>query len=118
MRFRVVCGLGEMIASFSPTSALSKVDLPALGRPRMHTKPERNGIGDQLLASAKHLAISFIVCVGSSFVLPGDETQKRNCGNRLARGCLHINFNCWGCTALTRTRSTLRSVDSRTSMRR
>src|SRR5450631_345305 len=40
MRLRVVCGLGLMMASFSPTRALSKVDLPALGRPRMQTKPE------------------------------------------------------------------------------
>jgi len=38
--------LGEIIASFSPTSAFSIVDLPALGRPRMQTKPERNGIGN------------------------------------------------------------------------
>lgn len=44
MRFRVVCGLGETIASFSPTRAFSKVDLPAFGRPRMQTKPERNGM--------------------------------------------------------------------------
>ena len=33
MRLRVVCGLGEMMASFSPTSALSNVDLPAFGAP-------------------------------------------------------------------------------------
>src|SRR5579871_732652 len=44
MRLRVVCGLGEMMASFSPTRALSSVDLPALGRPRMQTKPERKGM--------------------------------------------------------------------------
>src|SRR5215469_6938573 len=31
---------------------------------------------------------------------------------------VHISFNCWGCTAVTRTRSTFRSVDSRTSKRR
>jgi len=40
MRLRVVCGFGEMMASFSPTSALSSVLLPALGRPRMQTNPE------------------------------------------------------------------------------
>jgi hypothetical protein len=40
----VVCGFGEMIASFSPTSALRSVDLPALGLPRMQTKPDRNGM--------------------------------------------------------------------------
>src|SRR5215472_18631311 len=51
MRFRVVCGFGEMMASFSPTSALSSVDLPALGRPRIATKPERNGM-DALSSSS------------------------------------------------------------------
>ena len=40
MRLRVVCGLGLMMASFSPTSAFSSVDLPAFGRPRMQTNPE------------------------------------------------------------------------------
>src|SRR5258708_5020268 len=44
MRLRVVCGLGLMMANFSPTNAFSKVDLPALGRPRMQTKPERKDI--------------------------------------------------------------------------
>src|SRR5579872_54090 len=44
MRLRVVWGLGEMIASFSPTRAFSRVDFPAFGRPRMQTKPERKGI--------------------------------------------------------------------------
>src|SRR5437899_12972467 len=42
MRLRVVCGLCVTIASFSPTNALSSVDLPALGRPMMETNPERN----------------------------------------------------------------------------
>jgi hypothetical protein len=40
MRLRVVCGFGDMMANFSPTSAFSSVLLPALGRPRMHTNPE------------------------------------------------------------------------------
>lgn len=39
MRCRVVCTLGEVIASFSPMSALSKVLLPALGFPNMLMKP-------------------------------------------------------------------------------
>src|SRR5205085_4274102 len=42
MRLRVVCGLCVTMAIFSPTSAFSSVDLPALGRPMMETKPERN----------------------------------------------------------------------------
>src|SRR5688572_9549566 len=39
MRFRVVCGLSETMASFSPTSRLRSVDLPALGRPTRATNP-------------------------------------------------------------------------------
>src|SRR5271166_5545368 len=44
MRLRVVCGLRVTMASFSPTSALSRVDFPALGRPMMETNPERNAM--------------------------------------------------------------------------
>src|SRR5271157_4014142 len=44
MRLRVVCGLRVTMASFSPTSAFNRVDLPALGRPIMETNPERNAI--------------------------------------------------------------------------
>jgi len=40
MRVRVVCGLAETAAMCSPTSALSKVDLPALGRPTRATVPD------------------------------------------------------------------------------
>src|SRR6266498_4547068 len=40
MRLRVVCALWVTMASFSPVSELSRVDLPALGRPRMVTNPE------------------------------------------------------------------------------
>src|ERR1022692_76912 len=44
MRLRVVCGLRVTMASFSPTSAFSRVDFPALGRPMMETKPDRNAM--------------------------------------------------------------------------
>ena len=36
---RVVCGLLEVMTTFSPTSALVRVDLPAFGRPTKATKP-------------------------------------------------------------------------------
>src|SRR5277367_602672 len=42
---RVVWGFSETMASLPPTSAFSNVDLPALGRPAMETKPEWNGGG-------------------------------------------------------------------------
>src|SRR5271165_3201736 len=48
MRLRVVCGLRVTMASFSPTSAFSSVDFPALGRPMMETKPERNAMSGGL----------------------------------------------------------------------
>jgi hypothetical protein len=41
---RVVCGLVEVIATLVPTNALVNVDLPVLGRPTKHTKPERNSL--------------------------------------------------------------------------
>ena len=40
-RLRVVCGLAVTIASFSPTSAFSSVDLPTFGRPSSATTPAR-----------------------------------------------------------------------------
>ena len=35
MRLRVVCGLGETIATFSPTRAFVSVDLPTFGLPHI-----------------------------------------------------------------------------------
>jgi len=40
-RLRVGLGTGEVIATFSPTNWLSRVDLPQFGRPIRATKPER-----------------------------------------------------------------------------
>src|SRR5881275_716177 len=46
----VVCGLSETIATFRPTSALTRVDLPTFGRPATATNPlltaERGSRGD------------------------------------------------------------------------
>ncbi len=41
MSARVVCTLGVTIETLAPTSALSSVDLPALGAPISATKPQR-----------------------------------------------------------------------------
>lgn len=43
MRLRVVCGLAETMATFSPVRALSSVLFPALGRPNMATNPDFKG---------------------------------------------------------------------------
>src|SRR3546814_16558156 len=40
-RVRVVCVLGEVMATFCPTSAFTSVDLPALGAPTTATSPQR-----------------------------------------------------------------------------
>jgi len=48
MRLRVVWGLGVTIATFSPVSAFSSVLLPALGRPRMATNPDRKELISRL----------------------------------------------------------------------
>src|ERR1700689_3721505 len=88
MRLRVVCGLGEMIASFSPTSALSRVDLPALGRPRMQTKPERKGIGgcelrvvsDELLLVARGPRLTAVISVSAAAVARPSRGRVRLCG--------------------------------------
>src|SRR6266550_3706351 len=45
MRFRVVCGRGDTIESFSPTRRFRSVDFPALGRPMSDTKPARPVMG-------------------------------------------------------------------------
>lgn len=39
MRFLVVCGFFEVIATFSPRSALSSVDFPTFGRPTIAMNP-------------------------------------------------------------------------------
>src|SRR5271154_6332749 len=44
MVVRVVCGLSETMASFSPISAFNSVDLPALGRPISEANPDRNAV--------------------------------------------------------------------------
>jgi hypothetical protein len=41
-RVRVVCALAVTIATFWPTSALTRVDLPALGAPTTATNPQRS----------------------------------------------------------------------------
>src|ERR1700723_869688 len=42
MRFRVVCGFEETIATLRPTSELTSVDFPAFGRPTTAINPDLN----------------------------------------------------------------------------
>jgi hypothetical protein len=64
MRFRVVCGRGETIASFSPTRRFSRVDFPALGRPMSDTNPARP-------------AISILEFAEPSSEVPGADRDRR-----------------------------------------
>jgi hypothetical protein len=58
IRFRVVCGLSEMIDIFSPRRELRSVDLPTFGRPTMAMKPDRksfsSAMGVEYLKKAFH----------------------------------------------------------------
>src|SRR5688500_6141046 len=58
MRWRVVCGLSETIASFTPTRRLSSVDLPAFGRPTSATKPERVSALTVVLVTVERLELA------------------------------------------------------------
>src|SRR5258708_312709 len=49
----MVCGFDEVMATLPPTSALSSVDLPALGRPTIETKPETCPSGMRLCFPAR-----------------------------------------------------------------
>src|SRR5437879_7409508 len=55
MRERVVCGLGETMASFCPSSRLSSVLLPTFGRPTMAAKPARWGPGGAAFVNSGRL---------------------------------------------------------------
>ena len=57
MRWRVVCGLRDVMLMRAPTSALSSVDLPTEGRPTIATNPQRaaacaSGRGSSTIASS------------------------------------------------------------------
>src|SRR5580704_12519734 len=121
------------MASFSPTSAFSSVDLPALGRPMIETNPERKAMSAELWFGV----LSLHVFVADRGVSPA-ESRLRSSGQagHRPKGPLSLLLPAWvaahtdqkarslpyaptclGCR-LTRTRSTRRSVDSRTSKRR
>ena len=67
---RVVCGRHETMATFSPTSALMSVDLPALGMPAMHIKPD--------LISEKFLPCVYLVSSTLSMTLSVTARMTRS----------------------------------------
>src|SRR5271165_5933153 len=90
MRLRVVCGLRVTMASFSPTSAFSSVDFPALGRPMMETNPERNAmsgldlLGLEADAHAVHTALGGFEHLESQSVLVENLTGLGNVSGKFA----------------------------------
>jgi hypothetical protein len=54
MRFRVVWGRGDTMATFVPTNLFNNVDFPVLGRPNMTAKPDLKGVvASDMILSAK-----------------------------------------------------------------
>ena len=71
---RVVWGLSATMETFWPTRAFSSVDFPALGRPRIETKPDLCGIGVMRLLSDRCLPLldsrgSVWICSGGLALL-------------------------------------------------
>src|SRR5688500_14999854 len=75
MRWRVVCGRGETITCLRPSSALSRVLLPALGRPQRTQKPDF--IFDLSHAEARRRRVLCIV------VIPSEAEES--CKGRVSR---------------------------------
>jgi hypothetical protein len=80
MRLRVVWGLGETMATFWPTSVLTSVDLPALGRPTIATKPDLKGMEElivRLLRVARKVGASARDLAEEVKTLNTECTEKR-----------------------------------------
>src|SRR5437763_3721114 len=93
---RVVCGLSATIATFCPTRAFSRVDLPALGRPMIETKPDWNfllmryrlrladaNLFDAEIVAREHVnsdavALHELACLRHPSEPLGDETADRS----------------------------------------
>src|SRR5258706_10770359 len=83
MRCRVVCGRGAVILTFCPTSALTRVDLPTLGRPNTDTVPARK--------LAAGFAPSAAVALRALGMLAGfrfESRQQRRGGRGLGRASI------------------------------
>src|SRR6202021_3541915 len=80
MRLRGVWGLGETMATFWPTRVLTRVDLPALGRPTIATKPDLKGMEElivRLLRVARKVGASARDLAEEVKTLNTECTEKR-----------------------------------------
>ena len=65
-RLRVVWATGDVIATFSPTSWFTRVDLPTLGLPISAMKPERWFSDDEVESMTQVCAVTVPVSLCSS----------------------------------------------------
>ena len=87
-RARVVCALALTIATFCPTSALTSVDLPALGAPITATKPARVGIS--LIA-----VVTASAAGGGGFRLLLARCLRRSLRRASGTDTRIVNFGAW-----------------------
>src|SRR5947207_4951934 len=89
---RVVCALWVTIATFGPTGALTRVDLPALGAPRTAMNPQRG-------AAASSMAVELAI-PKSLASAPGSENwRRREPASEFPKGLSHFAGSC--CSGVT-----------------
>ena len=95
MSARVVCTLRETMVTLEPTSALSKVDLPALGAPISATKPQRvSGVGyPSMWSTATPTRVSMAAAAACSAARL--ELPMPSAGGRSGRLTATLNFGLW-----------------------
>src|SRR5450756_2637351 len=81
MACRVVCGLSDMMAIFSPVSKFNRVDFPVFGRPTIVTNPDLKPIASSCLLYTSDAADD-LLCVD----LGGHRIIKHQ--KHAAGGCL------------------------------
>ena len=91
---RVVCTLWLTIATLAPTSALTSVDLPALGAPMTATKPQRG------LGAAPSRIVAASASAHLALALPHAFARQQRGGGGLLRGALAGAFAARGLLAL------------------
>ena len=102
IRWRVVCGFRDVMLIFSPTSALSSVDLPTDGRPTIATWPQRCGrcrrtqpcgAARGACGHARRSARSAASCSATRRLVPVPDVTIDSAG------ILHSTVNCCACAS-------------------
>ncbi len=85
IRLRVVCGLGEVMATLAPTSWLTRVDFPTLGGPTTVTKADRITLIPKFLYSFELQLVHLGPEILQTYTLNQDEGEKK-------KKCDHANL--------------------------